>query len=128
MELNQQPNPKNPPPRTNPIHNLLQYLRNFLAQVVVSFNFHYLVTCEPNAHLFPPWGEPRERIPKVETAAPRTTYKTQPHRPIPNVRCHPMTPDRARILTNCQTSQPLGTLPGLKYETVSHLPGAGRKS
>ena len=26
MELNQQPNPKNPPPRTNPIHNLLQYL------------------------------------------------------------------------------------------------------
>jgi hypothetical protein len=34
MELNQQPNPKNPPPRTNPIHNLLQYLLNRLWKVL----------------------------------------------------------------------------------------------
>jgi hypothetical protein len=39
MELNQQPNPKNPPPRTNPIHNLLQYLGTMVnASLITGLN------------------------------------------------------------------------------------------
>ena len=72
MELNQQTNPKNPPPRTNPIHNLLQYLDKRMEIAVRERANRLIAKMQPklDANLKAAWDDDdRERAEKTADKA-----------------------------------------------------------